>query len=410
MIFMRRTGKRALSVILSCIIAFGCVTLLSGTLLTAHAATAGSYKWRVRVHSNNNTGGWDADKLTVYGKSNNGTGSEGEIYSHSNWYIDFKGDRDNTFGDGDQTTTQFPTKLTYFYQFGGGITHRKMDAYIYLDLYYDDEWHEIGSVQCYSYEWGQNKGTKTLTIDSSKYPEATSITALTGGDSTLNVPTDGTSTNYTNAFSAGTVKDQYGVNWYQDASLSASSHTGVSFANNKLSVNSNGNAKNDYDITITETCGSATNSTTVNIKTFDYKVTFYDEDGTSVLKSVQTVDYGNSAETPPNPTKQPDADNHYDFAGWTGDGYENLTSGKQTRSVKASYSALGHNWDYAHAVYTWSQDYSACTATITCTRNPQHTKTVNATVTSAVTTESTCNVDGEKTYTATFSDYYSDLC
>ena len=213
---MKKTGKRVLSVLLSVLMCLTVFALDWSGLINlspeAEAWSAGSYKWRIRVHSNNNTGGWDADKLTVYGKATNGTGSEVEIYSHSNWYIDFKGDRYNTFGDGDQTTSQFPTKVTYFYQFGGGITHRKMDAYIYLDLYYGDDWHEIGSVQCYSYEWGQNKGTKTMTIASGNYPKFNSA-AITGGSSELTAPATGsTGTNATNAFKV-TAYDQYGVSW-----------------------------------------------------------------------------------------------------------------------------------------------------------------------------------------------------
>ncbi|MBQ6266461.1 MAG: InlB B-repeat-containing protein, partial [Clostridia bacterium] len=274
---------------------------------------------------------------------------------------------------------------------------------------------------------------------------------------------------------------------------------------------------------MTETCGSASNSTTVTIKTFDYKVTFYDENGTTVLKATQTIDYGGSATAPSNPTKAYDSSKHYAFAGWTGDGYTNITSGAQTKTVKASYTgtvhdnylqwittdtthkqvcsvcgyvkvaqashnfgtwiedtpatctttgerhhvcsvcnksvsetiaALGHNmtahpavaatcttagnnaywtcsrcnkvfsdangttettvaaqtiaalnhdWDYAHATYSWT-GYTACTATIPCSRNSSHTTTATATITSAVTTTATCTTDGIRTYTATFSN------
>ena len=98
----------------------------------ADAATAGNFTWRVYVNSRNDTGGWDAETLKVFGKPNNGTGSEATLLTVNNWKIDFKGTRDNTFGKGDQTTSQFPTRFTYYYEFGGGVTHRKLDADIYL--------------------------------------------------------------------------------------------------------------------------------------------------------------------------------------------------------------------------------------------------------------------------------------
>ena len=49
------------------------------------------------------------------------------------------------------------------------------------------------------------------------------------------------------------------------------------------------NRADNYNVTINESCGSASNSKTVSITTFDYKVTFYDEDGSTVLKSTQTI-------------------------------------------------------------------------------------------------------------------------
>ncbi len=120
---MTKLTKKTLSVFLTVVMALSVFALAIPCLMPkAEAATAGSYTWRVCVHSDNDTGGWDDDMLTVYGKPANGTGSEVQIYSHEDWFIDFKGDRDNTFGDGNQTTSQFPTKLTYYYKFGGGIT------------------------------------------------------------------------------------------------------------------------------------------------------------------------------------------------------------------------------------------------------------------------------------------------
>ncbi len=348
-----RHGRRVLSVFLSVLMLMSAWAIVSPDMFPkAEAATAGSYTWRVNVVSSNATGGWDTYNWKVYGKGSNGTGSETNIKSFSR-KIDFKG---TVNVSGDQTTSQFPTKVTFEYSFGGGVTHRKMDATIYLDLYYNGAWQPaIASATAYSYQWGTNKGTVTVTVGSGAYPKATS-TSISGGSFSVSVPTDGSSTNYTNAFTAGTVYDQYGVSWYQDATLSVTSHTGVSLSSGKVAVNSNGNASNNYTVKVTATCGSASaSSSNITVSVFDYKVTFYDENGTTVLKAEQTVDYGGSATAPANPTKSPDSSKHYTFAGWTGDGYTNLTSGKQTRTVKASYTGTAHSFG------NWSTDTATCT-------------------------------------------------
>ena len=77
-LFMKKTGKRVLSVFLSVLM---CLTVFmmdwSGLMPTANAAA--TYEWRVRVNSSNNTGGWDTYNGTVYGKTNYGTGTESSM-------------------------------------------------------------------------------------------------------------------------------------------------------------------------------------------------------------------------------------------------------------------------------------------------------------------------------------------
>lgn len=72
-------------------------------------------------------------------------------------------------------------------------------------------------------------------------------------------------------------------------------------------------------------------------------------------------------------------------------------------------NADNHNYDFTTAVYDFhlkadsETDYE-CTATVSCSRNPEHTKiteTVNATV---QVTEPDCTTAGEKVYTATFEN------
>ena len=59
--------------------------------------------------------------------------------------------------------------------------------------------------------------------------------------------------------------------------------------------------------------------------------------------------------------------------------------------------ATGHA--YGAPVWKWNDDFTA-SATFTCANDTSHVENVTATVTNAVTTEATCEVDGVRTYTA----------
>lgn len=111
------------------------------------------------------------------------------------------------------------------------------------------------------------------------------------GEDSVSVNTDGLTTN-SFPYTIGTVKDQYGVDWYQDAYLDgATTQNGVEFSNGTLNVPATSNRADDYSVTLYAVCGLDTSSKTVNINTFDYNVNFYDEDGTTLLDT-KTVDYG----------------------------------------------------------------------------------------------------------------------
>ena len=68
-------------------------------------------------------------------------------------------------------------------------------------------------------------------------------------------------------------------------------------------------------------------------------------------------------------------------------------------------SATGHSWNAP--TYTWSDDYSTCTAIRVCSNNSSHTETATATITSKVTTAATCTTAGVRTYTAKFSESWA---
>lgn len=193
----------------------------------AKAVDSGKYTWRVRGTSDNDTGGWDAGVLTVKGKSNNGKGSETTLYSRSGMYINWK--ETNKNWSGDQTSDSFPTYLSYYYKFGGGITHRKMDATLYIDVKNaSGSWVEILSVRCYSYEWGRNEGTKEGSVETGKYPYANSV-VFDKAPNDVTIPKTGTvkSTFQTH------VNDQYGV---RISSSAASYSKNVTLSSNRGSL------------------------------------------------------------------------------------------------------------------------------------------------------------------------------
>ena len=79
-------------------------------------------------------------------------------------------------------------------------------------------------------------------------------------------------------------------------------------------------AFNGWTPAIVKVTGNATYKATYTTETNKYKVTFVDEDGTTVLKEAMEYDYGTAAADivkPADPTKEADEQYTYTFAGWT---------------------------------------------------------------------------------------------
>lgn len=72
-----------------------------------------------------------------------------------------------------------------------------------------------------------------------------------------------------------------------------------------------------------------------------------------------------------------------------------------SREVVTS-QATGHNWKVSG--WTWSDDNSQATVTVTCQNNTSEVRTLNAEVRSDVVEEPTCVDEGKTTYTATAKD------
>lgn len=217
---MKKYLKKTLSVFLALLMVVTSFVFAPEMFTIKADAAATKYYWRVVVDSSNATGGWDQGDWTVYGKPNNGTGAEKAISTFSQ-FINFN-QNGNVIKEGD--SAEFPTKVTFQYSFGGGITHRKMDAYIHLEVRTDPEnvnsYTRIGSVQSYSYEWGKNSGTKTLSVGSGNYPAPSAIESWAA--ETKNVISPSCSTKkgyYFTGQNVPTFCDQYGVGIAADNTL-----------------------------------------------------------------------------------------------------------------------------------------------------------------------------------------------
>ena len=75
---------------------------------------------------------------------------------------------------------------------------------------------------------------------------------------------------------------------------------------------------------------------------------------------------------------------------------------EETTLVALTIAALGHNYQFDS--FVWADDYSA-QAKYICSRDNKHIDMHDATVTSTVTQDATCEEDGTKTYTATYDGH-----
>lgn len=238
-----KKSRKWISLLLSLVMVLTIIPFSALSSPKANAATAGKYRWRTRLVSENATGGWNDDEFRAYGCKTNGTAGQtsNAIVSKDDYEIDFKGERTNTFGTNDNyhETDEFPTKMTYWYSFGGGATWRELRYYLYLEVwnFNTSSWQNVplnisgskssgdlsvganggsgGSyeqrVQAKSSAFTTAKGTITYTAQTAYYPKPTSL-SLSNGSASITTNAPGGGNKDTTAWTA-TVKDQYGVVW-----------------------------------------------------------------------------------------------------------------------------------------------------------------------------------------------------
>ena len=212
----------------------------------AKAVNSGSYNYEFKIVMTDGADGWDNGDLTLYGKPSNGKGTESQITKKSGLYVN---QDSGTYSWGTGSSSSFPTRVTYYYKFGGGITWRSMAGT--LQLFVNGTLVGEQSFSASSSAFKAASGTVTLTVASGNYPKANTVEMSQPEDVTIQ-KTGNATTSFTSL-----VKDQYGV-------IIGSSSTGysksVSLSSNRNSTTgisaSYGNTTKDNDpctITVTNT-------------------------------------------------------------------------------------------------------------------------------------------------------------
>ena len=370
-------GKRVLSVFLAfCMVFSGFVF----SLPVQAAASDSAYHWTIHVNTTNKA---DMDEVLVriYYYPKNGTDRSNTSLYYNVTLADctdaskpgefkdiFENERQTNF-EGD-LSLGFPYKIEVVANFRGGF-RRKLRTTFTMSVYAANQTTVLATASgnCNHTVTGGGVKTDSGSVPDSSYPRLSSVAFEQPVTTTIAVPTDGASDTYTYTAPG---KDQYGVTWYQATSYSVnSSKVSINSSSGMLTVPPTANAANNYAVVITARNGSYSATQTVNIKTFDYLVTFRNYNGNTL--SSQTVNYGQSATPPETPTRPYDSNYHYVFNGWSGT-YQNLTSGAQNKSVTATYTAAAHT--YTDTVET----AATCSATgvmrHTCTCGYSYTTTI----------------------------------
>lgn len=222
---MKKYFKKSLSLFMAALMLMSCWVFFAPT---AEAVSAGKYKVRLEIDSGNDTGGWNYGKVGLYGKNNNGKGSEKRFWYAENHLVNFNG-KVNWYED---ETDYFPTKFVYEYSFGGGMTWREMKftVRIYVNgIEVASEYHSAKSSA-----FSAAKGTKTTTVGTGNYPKANSV-VFDADPGTINAPGSNSSAHYH-------LNDQYGVRVSSsNAAPSVSVKSNKTIADGSLTVSNNNN-------------------------------------------------------------------------------------------------------------------------------------------------------------------------
>ncbi|MBQ3432130.1 MAG: hypothetical protein IJG23_05040 [Clostridia bacterium] len=212
----------------------------------------------------------------------------------------------------------------------------------------------------------------TISTGNSYYPKPTSTyTATTfkpaySDTSAVSIPKTSSTSAVERTLSYTEPVDQYGVSMVHTISVASNkSNTagtdGLSQSGKTTSIGFNQNIKgttNSQTITATlkwpyiNASGTSTNlqkTTTLTANDAKYTVTFKDENNNTIKvnnANTQSIYYGSAATAPADPTKAPDAANHYTWKGWDKT-FNDITADTTVTSLgfdSATHDTTGQSW------------------------------------------------------------------
>ena len=155
-----------------------------------------------------------------------------------------------------------------------------------------------------------------------------------------------------------------------------------------------------WDSAITAVTGNKTYTATYSTTTNQYTITFVDDDGTQLQQT--QVEYGTMPTAPENPTKASTAQYTYTFAGWSPE----LETVRTDKTYTATYEATVRKYTitFVDDDGTKLQETQVAYGTMpTAPENPTKESTAQYTYTFAGWNPTIVEVNGDKTYTATYN-------
>ena len=374
-----RTGKKALSVFMAALMVMTAWVFFAPE--KAEAATAGTYYYKVTFEVSD-----DMDavhlKSTLYGRGNNGTGSEVAIATR-NYTSDTKFRNTMNIMEGTTDAGVFPTRFHvaddngekyganrslkgYWHVYVGPNSSNLTEVYLNGVLHsYTAEKMEVGSGKGAWWYWqvanfwGFGKANYfniDYNVHSDYLPYVNSIGAISGPASAT-MPKTGAA-NSTLSYSA-TVYDQYGVTWYSDPKFYVPISEPTSYDTAKKDVTTSGllmsgagvltikpSAQVDGDEasrTVWIACVAGTDKwqkKKITLNDPKYTIKFIDPDVSSPLQSSEYY-YGSMPIAPTNYTlPTPTNAGHYVFDGW--DSPISKVTEDKTYTIK--FKLVPHNW------------------------------------------------------------------
>lgn len=240
---MKKYFKKSLSLFMAALMLMSCWVFFAPT--KAEAASAGSYKWKVTLYVEEDYD-WkhDAQYISVGYYTNNGYGTNWQYDNESRFWVEknqYENDKANYSFEG--WSKGFPTRVRLSTMRNNNkVWNANYRCILYVDK--GGTWVEIANsgkvTGIKKKQYLKDLSVGDCSANNSNWPKATSI-SFSASDQAVNIPTWGSS-NWEKTVTA-TVKDQYGVNWYQaPASWSIGTTTAANQGYTGASISNSGEA------------------------------------------------------------------------------------------------------------------------------------------------------------------------